>query len=627
MAESGGPLQNGGPPVNGSIPIVLQTVDQLNLYVTHFQKHINLELLIPQLLQRNILTREERHQLTREAIAPETRIFSLVTEVLPSKGKDILELLKTALEDTLEKDGSHGHQTLLENFFGMPPKVHSNLDEDESHQTTADAISDESEEFSLLLMNFRKLLESGNEKAITQRLKDVANYLCRLRHKKDKSHLLKENVRDKLDSTDLNFSKLFSCLESSNPPMVSESDVSILHKIVDKVLEQDEGSKKIIEPLKRLLYKYEESSGIAITKTDPQIPAGNTRINVKVMNAHRGGPKLKNGVKNSFWECIKFKYRGSGIGSVMFYWDVPEECTHQLIESFEDVCHNKVELHQLKITKVEVQLNQKPYNINLEMKIIDPVLLQAAQKQNTVADDIAPEQENLSLFLIKIDRLVGAYAEQFLSTSRKELARPYAQFERCSFREMTDVLISEDKLHCYDISYIQQFLLSILKWDTSQGSKYKESITALLTEAQEYEPVFTGRSLPSLHSQSRSHTVYIVTHFFDIHCVSYEVMMTLKYALLQLLYLSLSAFQYVGWTKVDKGCQITWKTFPENLEKVENKLSYRKFTSALEVRDDVKVDYPYSITFSCNIKSIQILLNGSPLLHPDISGKTTCTCI
>lgn len=620
MAESGGPLQNGGPPVNGSIPIVLQTVDQLSSYVTHFQQHINLELLIPQLIQHNLLTRVERHQLTHETTAPETRILSLVTAILPSKGKNILELFKTALEDTLEKDGSHGHQTLLENFFGLPSKVHSNLDADESHQTTADAISDESEEFSLLLMNFRKLLESGSERVITQRLKDVANYLCRLRHKEHKSYLLKENVREKLDSTDLNFSKLLSCLESSNPPMVSEGDVSILHKIVDRVLELDEGCKKIINPLKQLLYEYEQSSGIAITKIDPQIPAGNTRINVKVVNAHRSGPKLKNGVKKSFWESIKFNFRGSGVGSVMFYWDVPEECTCQLIESFENVCCNKVELHQLRITKVEVQLKQKPYHINLEMEIIDPVLLEATQKQNMIADDIAPEQEKFSLFLIKIDRLVGAYAEQFLSTSRKEHSRPYAHFENCSFKEMIDVLISENKLHCYDISYLQQFLLSLLKWDTFQSSKHKELITYLLKETQDYEPVSTGSPLPSMYFHSRLNSVSIVTNFVDFHCVSYEIMMTMKYSLLQLLHLSPSALQYVRWRQIDSGCQITWNTSPENFRRIESRLLYYPSTAALRVNDDFDIKYP-RITFSCNIKIKQIVFDGSPLLCPDLDGK------
>ena len=627
MAESGGSLTNGDPPVNGSLPSLLETVEQLCENVIDFQNHINLDLLIPRLIKHGIITRDERHQLMHEATSPERRILTLVTEILPKKGESILQQFKMALEDTVAADGSQGHQTLLRKFFGHPD-LHSHSSSDKVQKSaTAYTISDESEEFSILLMNFTKMLESGNDKDVARRLRDVANYLCHLKcNNPRQSFLINERVKAELCSNDLTFSKLFNSLDSSNPQVISYSDVSMLDRIINKVLKPNESCRKIIEPLKQLLNEYEKDSSITPTSVAPEIPVGSARIKAKVTNASSGGPKLKNGVKQSLLRPFRLTFCGSGVGSVIFYWDFPEEYILQVKESFDNVCKNKTELHQLRITQVQAQLDQKPYQINLDMEITDPALLEAAQKQRSVADDIAPGQEKFVLFLIKIDRLTGTFAELFLSTSRKELSRPYAQFERYSFKEMTDVLISEDKLHCYDISYVQQFLLSLLKWDTSQGSKHKESITALLTEAQEYEPVCTGCPLPSLHSHSRSHVVYIVTHFFDVHCVSYEVMMTLKYALLQLLYLSLSAFQYVGWTKVDKGCQITWKTFPENLEKIENKLSYRLFTGALEVRDDFEIDYPHKITFGCNIKNTQILLDGSPLLCPDLNGKTMYIC-
>ena len=177
-------------------------------------------------------------------------------------------------------------------------------------------------------------------------------------------------------------------------------------------------------------------ASIALTKEVPQIPAGNTRINAKVVNAHRSGLELKNSVFTSCLASLEFYFHGAGPGSVVFYWDVREENTQQLIDSFENVCTNKVELHQLKITKVEVQLKQKPYQINLEMEIIDPVLLKATQNQDMIADSIAPDQEKFTLFLIKINRLVGTYAKLFLSTSRKECSTLYAHFESNSFKEM-----------------------------------------------------------------------------------------------------------------------------------------------------------------------------------------------
>ena len=618
MAESGGPLSNGGPPVH-----MLQTVDQLIENVTEFQKCIDLELLIPYLLKDNIITDDERYNLMNGDKSPKVRICLLIATILPRKGENILHQFRNALEGTVKEKGSSGHQELLNKFFNASPKIYdAGVDADKPHLTTAENISDESEEFSLLMMNFRKLLETGTEKAVAQRLKDVADYLCRLRDKKDNSFLLQEDVRAKLDSKDLTFSKLLSCLDSSHPPMVSDNDVSILHRITDKVLEPGEGCTKIVSSLNQLLDKYEHAAGITVAKSEPQISAGSTRVTAKVLNANSSGPKLKNGVKKSFWESLKFSFRGSGIGSVVFYWDVPEECTDQLVQSFEDVCHNKIELNQFKITKVEVQLNQKPYQIHLDMEITDPVLLKAVQKKELIADNIAPEQEEFILFLMKIDRLVGNCADMFLSVSRKELSRPYAQFEKKSFKEMTDILIAEHKLHCFDISYIQQFLLSLLKWDTSQGSKHKESIIVLLKEAQDYEPVSTGSSLPALQLHDGLQAAIFTTRFPAICCVSYEVMMALKYALSHLLCLSLASFQYISWKEISKGCQIEWKTCLENFEKIEHKLNYHSHTAALAFKDDdFEIVYPRKISFSCIIKNMQIVLDGSPVLYPVFDGK------
>jgi len=617
MAVSGGPLSNGGPPVNSSLPRVLETVEQLSSHVKDFQDLIDLRLLVPQLIGHGIITREERHQLMHETDPPETRILSLVTIILPKKGEGILQQFKAALENTLKEDGSQGHQTLLEKFFGLPPKVH-NGSTDGVHHTTAETVSDESEAFSVLLMKFQKTLESGNEKEVSRRLRDIANYLCHLKNKNN-SFLLTRNVRDGLCSNDLTFSKLFNYLDSSDPPIITDNDVSMLHKIIDRVLVTDEGCKKIIMPLKQLLNEYEQDAGITISTVDPPISPGSARIKAKVVNAKSGGPKIKNGVKKSLWHSFWLNFRGSGVGSVVFYWDFPEEYITQVKESLEKVCHDKAELHQLRIIKVEVHLKQKPYQIDLDMEITDPVLLKDAQKRHLVADDIAPEQENFVLFLIKIDRLVGTCAELFLSTTtRKEYSRLYAQFEGSSFEEMTDTLIHGDKLHYCDISYIQQFLLSLLKWDISQDGNHKEVINASLKAAQDYEPVPTGSLLPSVRLHNKSHAIDIFTTFFGVNFVSYEVMMALKYALSQLLYLSPSTFQYAGWRKVNKDCQITWKTGTQNFEKIASKLSHYPSTAALEVAVS---EVNFEIDFSCNIKNMQILLDGSPVLSPDLDGK------
>lgn len=255
--------------------------------------------------------------------------------------------------------------------------------------------------------------------------------------------------------------------------------------------------------------------------------------------------------------------------------------------------------------------------MNLDVEFTYPDLL--VQQQHLVAGSIQPEQQIFILLLEKINYIVGTYAQVFLSTTRKELSRPFAQFERMSFKQMTDMLIYEDKLHYFDVSYIQQFLLYLLNWDALQGSQCKESIIDLLKEAQDYEPVPTGFPLPSLHLHSVSQTVVVVTNFSNVNCVSYEVMMTLKYALSQLLCLSLLTFQYIGWTNIDGVCQINWKTFPNNFEKIVHKLSCLPSTAALTITNYF-VDL-YQITANCNIENMRILLDGSPLLYPDIDGK------
>ena len=255
------------------------------------------------------------------------------------------------------------------------------------------------------------------------------------------------------------------------------------------------------------------------------------------------------------------------------------------------------------------------------------LLLGGAQEQYLVVDDImATEQETFVLFLNKVDSIVGAYAQLFLSTSREELSTTYAQFEGNSFKEMTNILIYEDKLHCFDVSFVQQFLLFLLKWSTSQGSTHQEMqsvIIELLKEAQDYEPVPTGSPLPPVQLHSWLHTGIFATHFDEVYCVSYEVMVTLKHALSQLLSLSLSTFQYVSWLETNKGCQIIWKTFPDNLDKMEYKLRFLPSTAALTVKDFV----PYNIEFTCSIENKQILLDGSPLLYPDLDGEIMYICV
>ena len=146
MADGG--LPNGGPP-HKRPP---DTVHDLCKREVIFNKHINLDLLLPYLKETNILTSRESYTLSYAATPPENRISQLVTEILPSKGERALEVLKLALLESLEEEGSDGHEFILQEVFGIVNGTianNFNNDTDREWLVTADKISEESEEFSL----------------------------------------------------------------------------------------------------------------------------------------------------------------------------------------------------------------------------------------------------------------------------------------------------------------------------------------------------------------------------------------------------------------------------------------------------------------------------------------------
>ena len=477
-------------------------------------------------------------------------------------------------------------------------------------------------------MNFSGELENGPKEVVRKRLKRIVTYFCHLKVKSGR-FLLKESVKTELCSEDVTFAKLFNCLDSSKPPVISHRDVSMLRKFIE-VLNVDDSSKMVVDRLHQLLDNYERDSGIMPVSKEPLLSPESASLKVKVSNAHSGNSKLKNGVKRSFFESLKVRFHGSGIGSVIFYWEFPKECYQYLLEGFENVHESKISLQQFRITKVEAQ---QPHQIYLEMEITDPELMQLSQHQHFVADDIAPEQEKFVMLLIKIDRLVGTHATSFLSVPRKEISRIYSMFEGKSFLAMADQLIGENSLHCYDIFCIQLFLCSLLKWDATEGNKYKKQLVALLKETQDYEPIPTGFPLPQINLRSRTQTVRIISCISGVVvCVSYDVMMTLKYALSRLLNLSLSAFHYSGWSAMENGFQLLWNTSLFNFDRIEascykNDVPTHCPTGGLVMINEPDINYPHNIRFTCEITDAQLLLDGSPLLVPDIESVFEIYCV
>jgi len=606
MADCG--LPNGGPP-HTRPP---DSVDDLSKHAVTLKQHLNLDLLLPYLEEKSMLTRNEYHELSHSATPVETRTMKLVIDILPTKGRKAVEAFKQALLASLREKGSSGHWVILQEVFGHVASTDSSSAIDKEWLPTADIISEESEDFSLFLLKFSGVLQNGSKVVVGERLRKIATYFCHLKVKSGMS-LLQENVKSELCSEDLTFSKLFICLDSkSDPPVISDRDVSMLHKFI-KVLGDD---KRIVDHLSHLLTDYEQNSGITPVSKEPPLSPESASLKVKVPNAHSGNSKLKNGVKRFFFESLKFKFRGSGIGSVIFYWEFPKEYYQQLLESFKNVYDSKFSLQQFRVTKVEAR---QPYQIYLEMEITDPDLLQLSQQQHFVANDIAPEQEKFIMLLIKIEQLVGAHAKKFLSESRTVIPRIYSRFEGKSFLTMIDQLISESSLHCYDISYIQLFLCSLLKWDTTEGNKCKEQLVALLREVQDYEPIPTGFPLPCKNIWSRTRSVQIISCFIGIvSCISYEIMMTLKYVISRYLNLPLSAFHYSGWSAIENGFRILWNTF--NFDRIEDSCNKIDMTGGLEMIGEPVINYPHSIKFFCKITDTKLFSGGSPLLVPDLKG-------
>ena len=611
MADSG--LLNGAP-LHTRPP---ETANDLCKHVPTFQKYANISLLLRFLT--TALTKDEIHMLSDKDIPERHRIHELITEFLPKKTPAILDTLKQALVNSLTEDESSGHQIILQEVFtDTSQEVNLAVAKPEKPLVNADVISEETECFIGLERNFISELQHGSKEVVNQRLQDVVKYFCHVRCTNG-DYYLKENVRDELCSNGLNFEKLFNCLYSkSSPPVISNSNVTVLHKII-KVLNSDELSKQVVVRLTRLLTDYEINTGIAPISQEPCISPGSASVKVKVTNARSGSPKLKNAVRNSFWQSLKFKFLGSE-RSVVLYWEFSRDNFQQLLRKFEQVHESKTGIQQFRITKVEAFYSNQIY---LEMEITDPDLLQLSQQQHFVADDIAPEQDKFIILLIKINRLVGDNLNKFI----KETSPFHAYCEDGTFFGMVNKLISENKLHCYDISYVQLFLYILYKQALQDDNK--AALLAALNETQDYEPVPTGSSLSSVESRCRSGvTITTITQTDGTFCISYEVMISLKYGLSQLLNISPLSFHYISWEPHNDKYLISWHTTKENFDTIEKLLCFQEnlSTAFLKVTDKPDINFPH-VKFNFEINNMQILLDGSPLFVPDVEGKLSVIAI
>jgi len=99
---------------------VPKTADDLVKHITLLRQHIDLTLLLPHLLQQDALTSNDKHTMTLSSIDPKERIRILITDILPSKGKNGLEFLIKGLKRSIDEPGSQGHRYILESVFNIP---------------------------------------------------------------------------------------------------------------------------------------------------------------------------------------------------------------------------------------------------------------------------------------------------------------------------------------------------------------------------------------------------------------------------------------------------------------------------------------------------------------------------
>jgi len=603
--EDNGPLHTRPP----------ETFKDLSPHVVTFQDHISIDQLISYLVAKKILTTDEIHTLTFKETPPRQRVLQLISVILPSKHPDGMKSFTEALINSLNEEGNSGIRVVLKEVFDIGPnEISATAKGGSSLLNAADTVSAESKEFGSFLVNFRKILEKGSKKAVNERLKDLADYLYILQKSHSNDFLLNESSRAKLSSVD-SFSELFKCLHNSC--IISSGDVSIL-KVIIGFLEENDSAKKVVDPLKRLVDDYEEKAAIKFIAREPSISDKSGSIKVDVTNARGTNPKLKNGVRKAISQVFGINFLGSGSGSVVLYWEFPREYFHRVFESFDCALKSKPDLLQFRIRKVDVSTNV-PYQIYLKMDIIDRNLFQLSQQQHFVADDVSPEQKKFAFLLIRINRMVGECANLYLSSTREEISRFYSCFEGYTFLKMVDNLVSENKLHCYDVSYIQFFLHSLYKWDATHGKNNATLLKELLLDTQEYEPVAIGSQLPSLTLQTESHPFTITTFVSGIGFLSYEVMMSLKFAFSYLFRFSPSCFQYTHWRKSGNKCCIVWRTTGERFYEMESTLCYNLSAGFLRTTKHPEVRY-HNIIINCMVDNMQMLMDGSPLLLPNVEG-------
>ena len=579
-----------------------KTADDLVKYITLLRKHINISLLLPPLLEQEALTSDEKHQLRLSNIDPKNHVSFLITDILPSKGDKGLEYFITILKKSIKEPGSAGHRYILENVFHMQTG------------SIAKTINSEYEDLNNVLINFDSIINDNvDANDIQIAVEHTVFCLCHSKRKDNGSSLLSREVKDTLQlKSNLTFLKLFDCLVECKPPLILPHDVSLLHKITN-VLGMEKRFHNIISTLRHLVDDYEVKAAIKNTVTSPE--TGKSVVKVTVTNARCGSPQLKSSVKDSLLKAldeITFKFLGKDDGSVILYWEFQEEYFTLIQKSFKHACSSKIVLGKLLITNVSRESNKN--QINIAMEIVDPLLLRFAKKSPSIVEILSPEHDNFVILLLSIINNGSSAAYKFLFQSKP--------LEDMSLTKMIEDYIAEQKLHWCDISSIQHFIYDVYEWSIYvENSVYTDLLRRLLVTIQDYEPAcLESEDLPPLNLNCSINCATMTTVFLGINSVSFEVIMTLKYGLSRLLCLSILEFQCIKWEITQSGLNIDWQVPSQFLSRIDAVVQYSKSCGSLEIQE-FSCPTKTSIKLTCCIQDSQLLLDGTPLLIPDLKGN------
>lgn len=592
---------------------VPKTADDLLSHIVLLRKHINLKLLLPHLIRQGALTADEKYNLQNENNHPMMRIDMLI-DILTTKGNDGLEFLLNALKDSSNESGSAGHSYILKEVF--------------KHQIAtvkfAEKLCMDNDALIGLLAKLDSLISQKlDNQAAKTALDHTVFYLSQLRLKESENFLLDKKTSDQLqDDKDLTFLKLFSYLTKADNPIIIPSDVSMLHKI-NAFLRKERGFNVVSSPLCDLVTEYEKDN--AIENTGPPeafIKTNASLLTAKVSNAQYGGPQLKSSVNHAFLAAlneITFNYRGKDTGSVVMYWEFSKKYFDQVHQSLEHACQNRIQLGQILVIKVEAE--QKSSSIHLEMQIVDPKLCQLTQ-QKQFSELIAPAQEDYVHLLLNFLELDSKPIEQyFKESSNRYPFKPLLLPEGKSLREGINALISENKLHCYDVSVIQHLLYKVYSWSTVHcNKKYDTMVKHLLLEIEKYNPGL----IPSwdINFVQDQNSALIKTLFTGIASLSFEILMTLKYVLSQFFNIAVYEFYYVkSNSDIEQSTtEIIWETSFENFKMLAENLQQFQSSNILLLFKKSH-SKQREIQFSFQLQDSQILLDGSPNLILDLESK------